>query len=549
VWAEGEEVRALGDGGEFGAAEEFDGDEALPGGEIEFHGLDEAGEVGDDEDGMVFVATDEGDDFAIFGVKELDGAEAEGDPAFAECDEAFHPPEERVRVALLDVDVDGFVVVFGIEVDGEIERLGIGAGEAGVTVGAPLHGGADAVAIAEVDIFAHADFVAVIDDGAAWEGEEESVEEFDAAPVIAEERCEAATDAEVKAGEVGLGVDAVHVIAFFVGDHFEGEFVVVSEEEGPLGVIGERGSLLEDIDDGDAIFHAERHEEAWHEREVEGHMAFVAVAEVGDGVFGPLVGFGEEHAVFEFGVDVTSDGFEEGVGFGEVFAGGAFAFEEVGDGIEAEAIDAEVKPEVEGLEHGAVDGWMIVIEVGLVRVEAVPEVGVGDGVPGPVGGFGIFEDDAGALVFVGGIAPDVIIAPAGAGFGAAGALEPWVLVGGMVKDEFGDDAEAAAMGFAEEEFEVGECAVARVDVAVMGDVVAVVFEWGGVEREEPEGGDAEVAEIIEFSGEAFEVAATAGVAVVEGADVEFVDDGVAVPGGVGIESGVGLGGVGHAVVI
>ena len=32
---------------------------------------------------------------------------------------------------------------------------------------------------------------------------------------------------------------------------------------------------------------------------VEGHVALVAVAEVGDGVLGPLVGLGQQHAVRE----------------------------------------------------------------------------------------------------------------------------------------------------------------------------------------------------------------------------------------------------------
>ena len=49
-----------------------------------------------------------------------------------------------------------------------------------------------------------------------------------------------------------------------------------------------------------------RHEQARHEREVEGHVALVAVAEVGDGVLGPLVGLGQQHAVRELVVDVRA---------------------------------------------------------------------------------------------------------------------------------------------------------------------------------------------------------------------------------------------------
>ncbi len=52
-------------------------------------------------------------------------------------------------------------------------------------------------------------------------------------------------------------------------------------------MIGKRSSMLQ------------RHEQPRHEREVEGHVALVALAEVGRGVLGPLVGLGQQHAVLE----------------------------------------------------------------------------------------------------------------------------------------------------------------------------------------------------------------------------------------------------------
>ena len=42
-----------------------------------------------------------------------------------------------------------------------------------------------------------------------------------------------------------------------------------------------------------------RHEQARHDREVEGHVAFIAIAEIGDGIFRPLVGFRQQHAVLD----------------------------------------------------------------------------------------------------------------------------------------------------------------------------------------------------------------------------------------------------------
>ena len=93
------------------------------------------------------------------------------------------------------------------------------------------------------------------------------------------------------------GVDAVHVVALFVGDHFERQLVVVAQEQGPLAVVRNRRRLLEDVDDRKAILHVHRHEHARHDREVKGHVAFVAVAEIGDRVFRPLVGLGQQHAI------------------------------------------------------------------------------------------------------------------------------------------------------------------------------------------------------------------------------------------------------------
>ena len=75
-------------------------------------------------------------------------------------------------------------------------------------------------------------------------------------------------------------------------------------------------------------------------------------------------------------------------------------------------------------------------------VEAMPIIGVGDRVPGPVRRFEILEDNAGVLVFVGGITPHIKVPPAAAGLGPAGALKLGVLVGGMVHHQFGDDAQA-----------------------------------------------------------------------------------------------------------
>jgi len=68
--------------------------------------------------------------------------------------------------------------------------------------------------------------------------------------------------------------------------------------------------------------------------------------------------------------------------------------------------------------------------------KAVPEVGLADGIVGPVGFFCINKDDARFLVLVICIAPDVVIAVFSMLWmiWVAGSLEPVMLIRGMVWD-------------------------------------------------------------------------------------------------------------------
>ena len=60
-------------------------------------------------------------------------------------------------------------------------------------------------------------------------------------------------------------------------------------------------------------------------------------------------------------------------------------------------------------------------------------------IPGPVGSFGIGEDNPGFREFLVVVAPDVEIPFRRTTRGAARGLKPGMLVGGVVDDQFGDD--------------------------------------------------------------------------------------------------------------
>src|SRR6185312_13850956 len=120
---------------------------------------------------------------------------------------------------------------------------------------------------------------------------------------------------------------------------------------------------------------------------------------------------------------------------------------------------------------------------------------------------------------------------------AAGALEPVVLIGRMVNDELGDDAQAAFLRLLDEALEVLHRPEIAIDGTVVGDVVAVIAAGRGIERQQPERGDAEVLEITQLLGQTCEIADAVIVAVGKRLHVKLVNDRVLVPERVGIEIG------------
>ena len=305
--------------------------------------------------------------------------------------------------------------------------------------------------------------------------------ELDPAPVVVQQRRQAAADAQIDPGGVLLGVDTVHEGTLLLGHHLQRQLVVIAQEERPLAGLRERGRLRQDVDDREAVFLPQRHEQARHQGKVEGHVALVAGAKVGHRVLGPLIGFGQEHAAGIGCVDMAAQAPEQGVGVGQILAGGALALKQVGHRVEPQPVDTQAEPEVHHPPDRRAHAGVIEIQVGLVGVEAMPVVGVRLRVPGPVGGFEVLEDDARLLVAVGVIAPDVEVAPGTAGLGASRTLEPGVLVRGVVEHQFGDHPQAAVMRGLEERLEVAHGAVGGMDRGVVGDVVAVVLERRGIE--------------------------------------------------------------------
>ncbi len=382
---------------------------------------------------------------------------------------------------------------------GQVQALRVGARKAGVAVGAPLHGRAHAVAVAHEHVVAHADLVAVVDDGRARHRQQHAVHELHAVHVVFHQRRQAPANAQVDARAHVGRIHGVHVVALLAGHHLERELVVVAQEDGPLAALGNVGRLRHDLDDGVPVFLRDGHVHARHEREVVGHVALVAIAEILAHVLRPHVGFGEQEAVLVLRVDGRAQLLDHRMGLGQVFVAGAVALHQVGNGVEPEAVHAHVEPEAHGLQDRLQQLRVVEVQVRLMAEEAVPEVLLGHRVPGPVRGLGVGEDDPRALVELVGVAPHVEVSLGRTGRREACGLEPRVLVRCVVDDQLGDHAQPPLVRLGQHLAEVVERAVLRVHVLVPGDVIAVVAQRRGVERHQPDGVDAQLLHVVELA--------------------------------------------------
>ncbi len=309
---------------------------------------------------------------------------------------------------------------------------------------------------------------------------------------------------------------------------------MVAQEDRPLTVARDVRRLPQDVGDREAVFLGDGHVHARHQREVERHVAFVAgaavfAAEVQLGVLRPLVGLGQQHAVGVIGVDLGADGLEHRVGLGQVFVVGAVTLDQVGNRVQAQTVDAHVQPEAHDGQYRLHHLRVVEIQIRLVGIEAVPEVLLGHRVPGPVGLLGVEKDDPRALVFVVGVGPDVEIARRRALLRLARALEPGVLVRGVVDDQLGDHPQPALVRFGNEAPCIGHVAVLRMHAAVVGDVVAVIAPRRGIERQQPDGVHAQIGDVVQLLDQPDEVTNAVIVGIVEGFQVHLVHHRVLVP--------------------
>ena len=191
------------------------------------------------------------------------------------------------------------------------------------------------------------------------------------------------------------------------------------------------------------------------------------------------------------------------------------------DDIEAESLDALFFPEADDVLQLLAHARVLPVEICLRHVEEVEVVffecrdvlprvpaELRDPVRGRCVGRAVFED----------VVIDIV------GIARKRAPEPRVLGRCMVEYHVEHDTDPARLCLADESIDILHCAEARVDGAVVGDIVAAIVLRRDEERREPEEVDAEFLQIVEFRGDARQIAESVAVRVIEGFGVDLVDD-------------------------
>ena len=194
-----------------------------------------------------------------------------------------------------------------------------------------------------------------------------------------------------------------------------------------------------------------------------------------------------------------------------------------GDRVDAEAAHALGHPPVGHVVDGLTDLGALPIEVGLIGAEGVQVVLLARLAPLP-GRAAEAAAPVGGHAAVGlGVGPDV---PVGFGVVAAGAGldEPGVLVGRVIEDQVHHDLDPARVGLGEQLVEVAHRAVARVDLVVVLDVVAVVLLRRLVHGGQPEGAHTQRRQVVQARRDAGDGAGTCAFGVLEALGIRLVGD-------------------------
>src|SRR5690606_31191178 len=94
-------------------------------------------------------------------------------------------------------------------------------GKSCISLGAPLHWGTNAIAVTQVKIITHSDFIAIVNNRSSRKGEEQVIQQLDLFSVVAHEWSKTVTYSQVDLCLWIFHIHLVHVISFFISNHFK----------------------------------------------------------------------------------------------------------------------------------------------------------------------------------------------------------------------------------------------------------------------------------------------------------------------------------------
>ena len=64
------------------------------------------------------------------------------------------------------------------------------------------------------------------------------------------------------------------------------------------------------------------------------------------------------------------------MGLREILAARSFPFDKVWDGVQSQTVNSEIEPEIENFEGRRFDFRVVIVQIGLMRKEPMPEIGI-----------------------------------------------------------------------------------------------------------------------------------------------------------------------------
>ena len=167
----------------------------------------------------------------------------------AQRNHVARPVQQARLIALLRFDVHHLVAVDWVHHHRQIEPRRIAFRKARIAIRGPLHRRAHAIAVAEIDVVAHPDLVAVVQNRCAGKAEQQRIQQLDAASIVVDQRSEPAPNADIDAHARIGRIGKIHVVALVVGHHLQRQLIVIAQKESPLAVVGNGRRLRHDVGD------------------------------------------------------------------------------------------------------------------------------------------------------------------------------------------------------------------------------------------------------------------------------------------------------------